>query len=85
MKIAILHPSYEGSTASFSQLDPACDPSLYLPEADCTHFQILKSTAVRQVTELSRRNFDAIVNLCDGAWDQDTAGIEVVHPAEVTV
>lgn len=82
MKIAILHPSYEGSTASFSQLDPACDPSVYLPEAASTHFQLRKATAVRQVTELARQDFDVIINLCDGAWDQDTAGIEVVHALE---
>jgi len=82
VKIAILHPSYEGSTASFSHLDPTCDPSVYLPEAGCAHFHIRKATAVRQVTELARQNFDVIINLCDGAWDQDTAGIEVVHALE---
>lgn len=82
MKIAILHPSYEGSTAPFSQLDPPCDPSGYLPEHDCVHFEIKKATAVRQVIAISRQSFDVAINLCDGAWDQDTPGIEVVQALE---
>src|SRR5579863_8903051 len=82
MKIAILHPSYEGSSAPYSQLDPPCDPSRYLPDHDCAHFNIRKASAVRQVIEIARQSFDAVINLCDGAWDQDTAGIEVVQALE---
>jgi D-alanine-D-alanine ligase len=82
MKIAILHPSYEGSSAPFSELDPACDPSVYLPDCDCVHFQIHKATAVQEVIQMARQGFDVAINLCDGAWDQDTAGIEVVQALE---
>lgn len=82
MRIAVLHPSYEGSSAPFSQLDPPCDPSPYLPDHDCAHFHIRKATAVRQVIEVARQDFDVAINLCDGAWDQDTAGIEVVQALE---
>ncbi|HTA44045.1 MAG TPA: SET domain-containing protein-lysine N-methyltransferase [Bryobacteraceae bacterium] len=82
MRIAILRPSYEGSSAPFSQLDPVRDPSPYLPDHDCTHFNIRKATAVRQVIEIAREGFDVAINLCDGAWDQDTAGIEVVQALE---
>lgn len=82
MRIAILHPSYEGSTAPLSQLDPPCDPSPYLPDHDCSHFNIKKATAVKQVIEIARQGFDLALNLCDGAWDQDTAGIEVVQALE---
>ncbi len=82
MRIAVLHPSYEGSSAPYSQLDPPCDPSVYLRDHDCAHFQIRKSTAVRQVIGIARDGFDVAINLCDGAWDQDTAGIEVVQALE---
>ena len=82
MKIAILHPSYEGSSAPFKDMDPACQPDRYLPGHEYSDFQIRKATAVRQVTEISRMGFDVAINLCDGAWDEDRAGIEVVQALE---
>ena len=82
MKIAILHPSYEGSTSPLKSVDPECDPSPYLPEMSCSHFQITKPLAVRQITEIARQGFDVCINLCDGSWDEDRAGIEVVQALE---
>jgi D-alanine-D-alanine ligase len=82
MRIAILHPSYDGSAAPFRDLDPACDPARYLPEMRCTNFQIDKARAVKQITDIASQGFDVAINLCDGAWDEDRAGIEVVHALE---
>ncbi len=82
MRIAILHPSYEDSSSPFKEMDPACDPSRYLPGSSCTNFHIAKATAARQVREVAQAGFDAIVNLCDGAWEEDRAGIEVVQALE---
>jgi D-alanine-D-alanine ligase-like ATP-grasp enzyme len=82
LKIAILHPSYEDSLSPMKDMDPECDPSRYLPEMSCSHFRIGKSTAVKQVTEIARQGFDAVINLCDGAWDEDRPGLEVVQVLE---
>ena len=82
MRVAILQPSYEESKAPFRDLDPACDPSPYLPEMDCVCFKIDKARAVRQITDVAAAGFDVAINLCDGAWDEDRAGIEVVHTLE---
>jgi len=82
LKIAILHPSYEDSLSPMKDMDPECDPSRYLPEMNCSHFRIGKSTAVKQVTEIARQGFDAVINLCDGAWDEDRPGLEVVQVLE---
>jgi D-alanine-D-alanine ligase len=82
MKIAILHPCVEGSSAPYSELEPTCDFSLLLPDEICAHFNIHKATATRQVIQIARQGFDVAVNLCDGAWDEDTAGIEVVQALE---
>jgi D-alanine-D-alanine ligase len=82
MRIAILHPSYEGTSSPLSELDPPCDPSVYLPDANCAHFQIHKATAVQQVIQVAREGFDVAINLCDSTWDQDMAGIEVVQALE---
>lgn len=82
MNIAVLHPSNEGSGGLFRYLDPACDPSQFLPAASCTHFEITKALAFRQVTEIARQEFDVVINLCDGAKDEAVAGIEVVQALE---
>lgn len=82
LRIAILHPSYEGSSAPFKDLDPTCDPSRHLPGPSYSTFFIRKSTAVKQIIEIAQQGFEAVINLCDGAWDEDRAGIEVVQALE---
>ena len=82
MRIGILHPSYEDSTAPFKDLDPPCVPDRYLSGHEYTSFQIRKTTAGRQVVDIARMRFDVVINLCDGAWDEDRAGIEVVQALE---
>ena len=82
MNIAILHPSFEGSAAPFKGLDPVGDPSRYLPGPIYTHVNVAKATAVRQVSEIARLSVDVAINLCDGAWDEDRPGIEVVQTLE---
>ncbi|HEY1438720.1 MAG TPA: D-alanine--D-alanine ligase [Casimicrobiaceae bacterium] len=47
------------------------------------HVEYLKkSTAVEQVTRRIQQGFDLFFNLCDGAADQSTPGIEVVKTLE---
>jgi D-alanine-D-alanine ligase len=82
MKVAILHPSFEGSSSPFKDLDPECDPSRWLKGHECLPFRIEKARAVRQITEIARQGFDVAINLCDGASDEDRAGIEVVRTLE---
>ena len=82
MKLAVLHPSYEGSSSPFKELESQCDPARYLPEHQWTNQYLVKATAARQVAEIARMGFDAVVNLCDGAWDEDRAGLEVVQALE---
>ncbi|MGH7539925.1 MAG: SET domain-containing protein-lysine N-methyltransferase [Gemmatimonadota bacterium] len=62
--------------------DWPCDPRPFLPDAEWTVACLEKATAVQQIIERSREGFDLFFNLCDGAWDEDTAGIEVVQTLE---
>ena len=82
MRLCVLGPSYQHSTSELRDHDPRCDPSVYLPEHSFEECLIDKATAVRHVGRLARRGFDVFVNLCDGAWDEDRPGIEVVHALE---
>jgi D-alanine-D-alanine ligase len=62
--------------------DWPCDPRPFCPEADWHVEYLRKATAVEQVVRCIERGFDVFFNLCDGAADQDTPGIEVVHTLE---
>lgn len=82
MKICILDPSYEQSDSPMKEFDPPSDVVRHLEDHQCETVYIDKAKAVRQVVELSRRGFDVFINLCDGAWDEDRPGIEVVQTLE---
>lgn len=87
MKVCVLSPSYDNSNSVFCGLDPACNPAFWMkdrPDWTFDHVFVHKATAVQQVRELAKgRNYDCFVNLCDGAFDEDRAGIEVVKALEL--
>lgn len=82
MRIGVLNPSYEDSHSAFREHDPLCDPAPYAPEHEWRRFLIRKATAGAQVRDLARSGCDVFVNLCDGAWDEDRPGIDVVYALE---
>jgi len=62
--------------------DWPCDPRPYYPEAHWEVECLEKRTSVEQVARRIKQGFDVFFNLCDGAADQNTPGIEVVHTLE---
>ena len=82
MKIAVLHPDYGHSDLPFVEYDSECNLTSYLEGHECKNFTINKHKAVRQVADIVRQGFDVIVNLCDGSWEDDSPGIEVVQALE---
>jgi D-alanine-D-alanine ligase len=80
MKIAVLQPSYADSCSPTRAVDiPKQDFSLLLPEHQVEHLFLDKATCVEVVR---RSDADLFINLCDGALDEDTPGIEVVELLE---
>ncbi|MDP6669298.1 MAG: hypothetical protein QF492_05265 [Candidatus Krumholzibacteria bacterium] len=67
----------------FPENDWPCDPRPFLPEAQW-HLAILKDkySSTAEVRKLIAEGFDLFFNLCDGAEDQETPGIEVVRTLE---
>jgi D-alanine-D-alanine ligase len=66
----------------FAADDWPCDPRPFYPDA---HWQVEcleKSSSVDQVRRRIHEGFDVFFNLCDGAADQDSPGIEVVKTLE---
>ncbi len=82
MKICILDPSYENSDSPMKDYDPLSDVLRHLEGHECETAYIDKAKGVRQIIELSRRGFDVFINLCDGAWDEDRPGVEIVQTME---
>src|SRR4051812_4783677 len=82
MRICTLLASYERSESPFRDVDTYLDPARWLPEHQWETHLIDKGTAVRSVRRLVRRGFDVFVNLCDGFWEEDRAGVDVVIELE---
>lgn len=83
MKICILNDAcYENSESPTNEYDVPSDLSPYLQGHRCEMVFIQKATAVKQLIKLAQEGFDVFVNLCDGAWDEDRPGIEVVQALE---
>jgi D-alanine-D-alanine ligase len=67
----------------FPEDDWPCDPRPFLPDATW-HLEVLeRPTAIERVSALTRDGYDLFFNLCDGAADEETPGIEVVRTLEV--
>ena len=62
--------------------DWPCDPRSFYPEAHWEVEYLRARTSVEQVERRIRQGFDLFFNLCDGAADQNTPGIEVVRTLE---
>lgn len=80
--MTVLTSSFHGSSSCFAAVDDVCcTPQHYFAawEQDLafTHLAIQKPTAVHDILTLPPT--DVVVNLCDGAWDEDRAGVEVIH------
>ncbi len=82
MRVCVLHPSYEGSDSPMAAHDPPACPERYSRFHTFHHAWLRKATAVRDLRRLATEGYDAFLNLCDGAADEDRAGIEVVLELE---
>ncbi len=82
MKICLL-TNQDLDTVPFPENDWPCDPRPFYPEAEW-HVETLKDkwSASAQVEALLGNGFDVFFNLCDGAADQTTPGIEVIQTLE---
>ncbi len=66
----------------FPKDDWPCDPRPFLPEVDWDVAVLEKRTSPDKVRELAANGYDLFFNLCDGAADEETPGIEVVETLE---
>ena len=58
------------------------DPTPFLRAHKWTVEGLAKETSVARLNQLSRRGIDLFFNLCAGAWDKESPGLEVVQTLE---
>jgi D-alanine-D-alanine ligase len=81
MRIAVLHPAMRPDDP-FAAVDAPAEVASLMPEHTFIDVVVHKATVGRQLLELRRQHIDVVVNLCDGAWDEDRPGVEVIHGLE---
>ncbi|GLC42957.1 hypothetical protein PLESTB_000282900 [Pleodorina starrii] len=86
LRVCVLHPSAEGTTGPFTEeIDGICKPDMYDPDGryEWTNVFLKKATSTADLVRLvNSGQHDVFLNLCDGAWDEDRAGRDVVEALE---
>lgn len=79
MRICVLQPDYSTSDVDYQNYDPARDLSHLMPEADFDHVLLNKLTTYKQLHDLSKKEYDIFVNLCEGYLDWSVPSIDVIY------
>ncbi|TFH65016.1 MAG: D-alanine--D-alanine ligase, partial [Gemmatimonadales bacterium] len=82
MRICVLDDTYDYPAWEAPKDDWRVDPTPFLKDHDWVVEGLTKDTAVARLNQLSRKGFDLFFNLCAGAWDEESPGIEVVQALE---
>lgn len=83
MKVCILSYVYEAEAGStLAKDDLAYEPAFYLGGHEVHTVHLAKTTATSRVVSLAGDGYDVFLNLCDGTWDGNQPGIEVVLALE---
>jgi D-alanine-D-alanine ligase-like ATP-grasp enzyme len=82
MRICILTYDDTDLTAPHPEAPVPCDPRPFVPGAEWSERLLTKETAVSTLVRIAREHYDLFFNFCDGSWDSDAPGIEVVQTLE---
>jgi len=78
-KVCVLLPDYSTSDVDYQHYDPPRNLSHLIPEAIVDHVFLNKLTTYKQLKELSKKNYDIFVNLCEGYLDWSVPSIDVIY------
>jgi len=82
MRICVLDDVYDCPAWEAPLEDWRVDPTPFLKAHEWSVEGLTKETAVSRLNQLSRKGIDLFFNLCAGAWDEESPGIEVVQTLE---
>ncbi len=79
MRLCTLISSYEDSSSPYKDIDPYPDPARWMPEHTWSRALLTRANAEATIDRLAEQGVDVFVNLCDGAPEEDIAGVEVIE------
>ena len=85
LKICILNPNFNNSGSILADCDPAKDPRPSLPSIlpwTWKMHYIDKAVSHSQLQKIREGNFDIYFNFCDGGFDEDCAGLDLIKALE---
>ena len=83
MKICVLQPDYSTSAVDYQYYDPPRILSQLLPGDEVDNVFLNKLTTYKQLKELSKKNYDIFVNLCEGYLEWEVPSIDVIYTLEL--
>ncbi len=83
LRVCVLQPDYSTSSVDYQHYDPPRNLSALIPGAEIEHVFLNKLTTYRQLKELSKKNFDVYVNLCEGYLEWEVPSIDVIYFLEL--
>jgi D-alanine-D-alanine ligase-like ATP-grasp enzyme len=82
MRLCILTYDDRDLTAPHPEEPVPCDPRPFVRNAEWSEFQLEKETSAASLVRIAQDGYDLFFNFCDGSWDSDAPGIEVVQTLE---
>lgn len=83
MKVCVLLPDYSTSAVDYQHYDPARNLAPLLPNDEVDTIFLNKLTTYKQLKELSKKNYDIFVNLCEGYLEWEVPSIDVIYTLEL--
>ncbi|MGC4035562.1 MAG: SET domain-containing protein-lysine N-methyltransferase [Chitinophagaceae bacterium] len=83
MKVCVLLPDYSTSAVDYQYYDPARNLAPLIPGDEVDTVFLNKLTTYKQLKELSKKNYDVFVNLCEGYLEWEVPSIDVIHTLEM--
>ena len=83
MKICVLQPDYSTTGVDYKNYDPPRDLAPLIPGAEVHNVFLNKLTTYKQLKELSKKEYDVFVNLCEGYLEWEVPSIDVIYTLEL--
>lgn len=83
LRVCVLQPDYSTTSVDYKNYDPPRDLSRLLPGAHVDHVFLNKLTTYNQLKQLSKKNYDVFVNLCEGYLEWEVPSIDVIYFLEL--
>ncbi len=83
MKICVLQPDYSTTAVDYKNYDPPRNLTALLPGDEVDHIFLNKLTTYNQLKQLSKKNYDIFINLCEGYLEWEVPSIDVIYFLEL--